>query len=421
MNNMQLAATKNWLLKPFALLLALIFNGLFIVLKQITTEQALAIDIILFTFIVRAAMMPLMIRQQRSTRRMTLLQPKIDKIQAKYQNKKDPESTQKMNMEIQKLYSDNKANPMSGCLPLLIQMPIIFALFEVLRNVPFYVNDIGALFKSMAGIIMDQNGYADVLSSNFASIIKGIKNFDATSVTSVMDVLQHLSRTQWATLMSQLNLTGNSTFMEAYKLQEAYNTVGFGVFTFNLSENPALTNWSIIFPILSALSTFLQSFLTQRANDKRQKLISPDGKVPQQQASMKVMTYVFPIMTFFFAINMPIGICVYWIVSNIFALLATWIADSVIDKEEYREALKHRDELIEKRKQQESRQSAIDVKTGGRLGTRNTMSKSSLAGNKIAAMNEQQKKRTENQTPAETTSVDKKEETDKDAVKEETR
>jgi len=111
---MQLAATKNWLLKPFALLLALIFNGLFIVLKQGMTEQVLAIDIILFTFIVRAAMMPLMIKQQRSTRRMTLLQPQIDKIQAKYKNKTDPESTQKMNAEIQKLYSDNKANPMSG-------------------------------------------------------------------------------------------------------------------------------------------------------------------------------------------------------------------------------------------------------------------------------------------------------------------
>ena len=298
MNNMQLAATKNWLLKPFALLLALIFNGLFIVLKQGMTEQVLAIDIILFTFIVRAAMMPLMIKQQRSTRRMTLLQPQIDKIQAKYKNKTDPESTQKMNAEIQKLYSDNKANPMSGCLPLLIQMPIIFALFEVLRNVPFYVNDIGALFKTMAGIIMDQYGYADVLSSNFASIIKGVKNFDAASVTSVMDVLQRLSRTQWATLTEQLSLTGNSTFMQAYKLQEAYNTVGFGFLTFNLSENPALTNWSILFPILSALSTFLQSFLTQRANDKRQKLVSPDGKVPQQQASMKAGPMVL-IVTYF--------------------------------------------------------------------------------------------------------------------------
>ena len=95
-----LAATSSWILKPFAYLLSWIFNGLFYVISQIMTNQALAVTIIIFTFIVRALMMPMMIKQQRSTRRMARLQPKINKIQEKYKNKKDPEAQQRMNQEI---------------------------------------------------------------------------------------------------------------------------------------------------------------------------------------------------------------------------------------------------------------------------------------------------------------------------------
>ena len=212
-----LAATTNWLLKPFALLLSLIFNGLFAVISGWTTSQALAITIVLFTLIVRLAMMPLMLNQQRSSRRMTRLQPKVQKIQEKYKNKKDPESNQRMQAEIQELYKQNKANPMSGCLPLLIQMPIIFALFEVLRNVPFYVNTIGNLYENLATIVQGQSGYGDILTTNFSTVINGLRKFDVTTNTSVMDLLYHLSRTQWKELIETFGLASNAEF--GYRIQ----------------------------------------------------------------------------------------------------------------------------------------------------------------------------------------------------------
>ena len=393
MNFVSLAATNNWLLKPFAIVLSFIFNGVFYVVDMITTHHALAITIIFFTLIVRALMVPLMMKQQRSSRAMTRLQPKVEKIQDKYKNKKDPESSQKMNAEIQELYAKNKANPMSGCLPLLIQMPILFAMFEILRNVPFYVNEIGDIYQSMAVQVQSISGYAEILTENFQSVINALSKFDIETTDSIIDLLSHLSREQWGVLKDLTGLGGNAAFEASYVLQETYNTFGFGFLTFNISEAPGWTGWGIIFPLISGGTTFLQSWLSQRANEKRQKMASADGKI-RQQNTMKAMTYVFPVMTAFFTASMPLGLGLYWIVGNIFGIISQAMIDSVIDREEYREALKRREELVEKKKLKEASRSQIDKKTGNRIGTAvNANNKSSMAGNKIAAMKQQQEER----------------------------
>lgn len=384
MQSLILAATSNWLLKPFAILLGWIFNGLFYLISQLTTNQCLAITIILFTFLVRAAMLPLNIKQQRSSRKMARLQPQIDKIQAKYENKKnDPEAAQRMNMEIQQLYSENKTSPMSGCLPLLIQMPILFALYEVLRNVPFYVSQMGDIYQSMAATVMSVEGYVDVINSDaFASVVSAIRKFDATTTTGVIDFLYHLTRTQWASFTEALGLTGNTAFLESYRLQESYNSFRLGNLLFNLNENPGWANWGWVFSIVSGGTTFLQSFIAQKSNDRRTKMMNPDAKETQQQHSMKIMMYIFPIMTVWFTATMPLGLGIYWIASNIFGMLSQWISDSIIDREDYKEALKHREELQKRQEEMKKTKSKVDKVTGGRMGTAHTQTKSALAGNK---------------------------------------
>ena len=393
MNFVNLAASNNWLLKPFAYILGLIFDGVFFVVTQVMEHQALAVTIILFTFITRTLLMPMMMKQQRSTRAMTRLQPKVEKIQDKYKNKKDPESSQKMNMEIQELYKKHNASPMSGCLPLLIQMPILFALFEVLRNVPFYVSDIGDIYNAMALQVKEVSGYAELLTENFQAVINSLSKFDIEKTESVMDLLYHLSREQWGTLKEVTGLAGNAAFEANFNLQYAYNTFGGGsLFTFNLSEAPGWLGVGIIFPLISGGTTFLQSWMSQRSNERRQKMASKDGKIKQQN-NMKMMTYVFPVMTAFFTASMPLGLGLYWIVGNIYGIFSQIIMDRILDREDYREALKRRDELIEKKKLKEASKSNIDKKTGNRIGTAANVNKSSMAGNKVAAMKQQQEER----------------------------
>ena len=89
-----------------------------------------SIAIILFTLVVKLILLPLDIKQRHSMRKMQLIQPKVDEINKKYE--KDPEKRSAKTME---LYKKEKCNPMSGCVPMLIQRPILFAMFAVMRHI----------------------------------------------------------------------------------------------------------------------------------------------------------------------------------------------------------------------------------------------------------------------------------------------
>lgn len=114
-----------------------IVNILFQILALI---QSFAVDwglsIIILVIIIRLILTPLLLKSTKSTARMQVLQPKLMEIQDKYQD--DPE---RMNEEMQKFYAENKFNPLGGCLPLLIQMPVLIALFTLLQNLPKYFPD----------------------------------------------------------------------------------------------------------------------------------------------------------------------------------------------------------------------------------------------------------------------------------------
>ena len=387
LNYIVLAKTSNFILKPIAWLLGQIVNLIFAGVYSLTVSHSMVISIILFTFLIRALILPLSLKQQRSSRKMQRIQPQIAKIQDKYKGKTDPESRQRMSAEMQELYSKNKTSPFSGCLPLIIQMPILFAMYEILRNLPFYMTEMGKLYSTMADTVMNVNGYADIMTESFAGVIKGISKFDATNVNSVIDFLSHLSRTQWTEFMAATKLSSDTAFTTLQAKQASINAfIGF-----NLSEAPGWGWPGIIWPLLSGGTTWLQQWLMQKTNDRRQKMIGAESdQQKQQQQSMKVMNIVFPIMMAVIVVSMPLGIGVYWVASNIFSLIQQIALDKVIDREEYREALKRRDEFEEKKRIKEAAKSTIDQKTGKRIGTAQDMiNKSSMAGNKQAAIRKQ--------------------------------
>jgi len=95
---------------------------------------AWVLSIIGLTIVVRLLIMPLFVKQIRASRGMQLLQPELQALQAKYKGKKDPESRQRMNEEMMALYRKHGTNPLASCLPILVQMPVFFALFRVLAS-----------------------------------------------------------------------------------------------------------------------------------------------------------------------------------------------------------------------------------------------------------------------------------------------
>ncbi len=395
MNFINLAVTTNIILRPLAWLLKFIINGIYYVVSLMTTPQSMALTIILITFAVRALMTPLTIKQQRSSRKMQRLQPQQQAIQNKYKNKTDPEAQQKMNNEIQKLYADNKTSPLSGCLPILIQMPILFALYEILRNIPFYVNKVAAIFDNMVAEVQTISGYTDILNKDiFASATRVIKNFDASTADGVKDFLYHLSGDQWTSFFDLTGLKSNAVFMQNYELQKVINTFGGGFLTFNLTETPSFRSFDVrwLIPILAGLLTLLQTLITDRKNKKRAKAINPNYQEDEAQKSSKLMLYLSPLMILFFGFSVPIGLGLYWIASSVFGILSQEIVDMILDRQEYKEVLAKKAAFEEKQEldralygKNANFNSAWDAANRGN-------SKSSMAGNRTAAQQEKQKK-----------------------------
>ncbi len=143
-------------------LLGLAMNGIDRCMYFLTQEHNVGWCIVIFTLFVYIIMYPLNAKQQKSSRLMNRINPEIKAIQKKYANKKDQASQMKMNQETQDVYAKYGISPFGGCLPLLITMPILFALYNVIRNIPYYVSAIGSFEEnpeaySFLGLVVNKS------------------------------------------------------------------------------------------------------------------------------------------------------------------------------------------------------------------------------------------------------------------------
>ena len=136
------ASAANWpIVGQICWLLGKVMNFIYTILdNMLSTDTGLVgLSIILYTIFVYTLMLPMTINQQKSSRMMAVVNPEVQKIQKKYRNKRDQASMMKQQEEIQQVYDKYGSSMMSGCLPLLIQMPLLFALYPVIYDIQSYV------------------------------------------------------------------------------------------------------------------------------------------------------------------------------------------------------------------------------------------------------------------------------------------
>ena len=137
---------------------------------------AWALSIVGLVVVMRAAMIPLFVKQIHASRRMQLIQPEMQKIQAKYKDKKDPDSRQAMTQETMDLYKRTGTNPFSSCLPILLQSPFFFALFRVLNNLQKIadgtIDPIGPISRKLAGEAESSTFFGAQLSDKFIGVAR---------------------------------------------------------------------------------------------------------------------------------------------------------------------------------------------------------------------------------------------------------
>lgn len=157
-------ASNGGILAPIAKILGYVIQVIYNVL-EVFGIQNIGLCIILFTIVIRLIMFPLTLNQQRFTKINQLMQPEISKIQKKYRNKRDNASMLKQQEEINAIYDKYGASPTAGCLPLLIQMPILLALYNVIMDVPTYIPRVYEAYKPIAQALMSENGFVKTLQS----------------------------------------------------------------------------------------------------------------------------------------------------------------------------------------------------------------------------------------------------------------
>lgn len=249
------------------------------------------ISLLIFTLITRLLTVPTTVSQQRGMAKQQRLQPKIRRINEKYAGNK-----QKIQEETQALYQREGHNPMNaGCLPMLIQMPIIIGLMGVVYNPLRYAlwvdNSHIEILKQAVQKILEANGETVVSRALPVAVIEKIQNGEL--------------------LLSSLQGIPEAVFDEI-------KNFNFSFLGIPLGQKPVFKEFNRLWvvPVLSGLSSLATSFLQQR----KQKKSNPD--MANNPAS-GCMTFSMPLMSAWFAFMFPAGVGIYWIASNVFSYIQT--------------------------------------------------------------------------------------------------
>ena len=311
-------ATKSGtpIIGQIAIVMGWIMNAIYKVLDAVGIQN-IGLCIIIFSILIYLCMTPLQIKQQKFSKLSAIMQPEIQKIQKKYQGKKDQDSMMKMQEETQAVYQKYGVSATGSCVQLAIQMPILFALYQVIQNIPAYVGSVYNVFNGVCTKILAVDGFTDIIN-NFIADNKMTRVRQVTeNADSIVDFLYALSPSQWESLQNINQFSGFSdqiskTASEIQKMQT------FGVL--NIADQPLsyIKTGSIIL-IIAALAIPLLSWATQMLNLKLMPQAAPSGNGDNNAmaSSMKTMNTVMPLMSAFFCFTFPVGLGIYWIASAV--------------------------------------------------------------------------------------------------------
>jgi YidC/Oxa1 family membrane protein insertase len=248
-------------------------------INQFVGSYGLAI--ILFTILVKLVLFPLSVHQQKSMAKNAAIQPKMNAIRKKYKN-----NSQKMNEELMKLMKEEDANPTAGCLPLLIQLPIIYALYRVLTQPLRFI--VGMSYDEILGVVEK----LQIMGKD------GLMTLSEVKINQI-PIAQQL-------------------FQNIDKFPEYANVtkLDFNFFGINLAQTPSLAfNVLLLIPILAGLSAFASSWYSTHRGP------SAAMQTDQTRTMNRTMMITMPLMSVWFTFSLPAGVGMYWIVSNLMMIV----------------------------------------------------------------------------------------------------
>lgn len=339
MDYLVLTKSGGIILGPISMILGWIMDALF---RFTSTFGVLNIGlcIILFTLVVKLLMFPMTVNQQKSSRLMSVMQPEIQAIQQKYKGKTDNDSMMRMNVETKAVYEKYGTSMTGGCLPLLIQMPILFALYRVIYNIPAYVGSIKTYFMHVVYAI---SGVADAsaMPTGAADALMQFVNDNGIKLTTMpaigdltglqgealankmVDILYKLNPAQWEMLADTFPHAADVIAENAAAISQMNSFLGL-----NLANNPwqgFTPNLAWLIPILAGLTQWLSAKL-MTANQPQMDENSANAQM------MKQMNTMMPLMSVFFCFTFPAAVGIYWVASSAFQILQQLLVNAQLNK-----------------------------------------------------------------------------------------
>lgn len=284
-------------------------------------------SIVLFTVVVKLLLLPLQIKSQKGMKKQQKIQPVIAELQKKYANDKE-----KLQTEMMKVYKENNVSMTGGCLPLLIQFPILIGLYQVIQKPLSYLLNVDFKLPEVIDRVVDvvQKMAADPAVSHAVESIASLGPEELVKNISKMYQIQFLTWTRYL----EETIGGFSDWV-----------LNFNFFGLDLSKNPSsgfstlisgdFSNLAsiglLLIPVIALLLTWLSMRQTQNMQGQKKETKSADQ--PDMAASMsKSMNLVMPIMTGVFTFTLPAAIGIYWIISSVMQMVTQIILNVYLDK-----------------------------------------------------------------------------------------
>lgn len=338
----------------FALLLGLIMNVIFNAQSAIGLDN-IGLCIIIFTIVIYLLMTPLTIQQQKFSKLSAKMNPEIQAVQKKYKGKNDQVSMQKMNEETQAIYAKYGVNPMGSCLQMIIQLPVLFALYRVIWNIPAYVDKVKNAFMPLATSLISADGAQEYLTEAAKKVAVSFK--EMTELTTI-DVLYKFKPDNWTALSEKFPDMSNLISDTKSKVDHMNSFLGL-----NIADSPMniITNafksgaWllligAVMIPLLAAVTQWVNAKLMTNMQETGGR---NDGQADNMANTMKTMNNIMPIMSAFFCLTLPVGLGIYWIAGAVVRSVQQIVINKKIDKIDMDELMKQNLEKINKKREKQ--------------------------------------------------------------------
>lgn len=397
MSDILLTAYPGSILGPIAKLLGILMDWIYSGISNITggRVESVVLSIVIITIIIYMCLLPLTIKQQKFSKLSQKMQPEMQAIQAKYKNKKDQASMMAMQEETQLLYQKYGISQMGSCVQMLIQMPILFALYRVFYNIPAYLSGVKGSFTGLVDSIQQTSGYQNTLvslmekynvvtSSGLNASNAASKLADASGDTLsnyIIDILYKLPSKGWDALMDGKFFDGIQSAVEKthdallhfnYFLGLNISDTPWYIIKSNFTDKP--DKW-LLFVILALLIPVL-SYLTQMLNIK----LMPQATNGNDQVAnqMKMMNLMMPLMSLFICFTVPVGLGIYWICSALVRGIQQFFVNRHIENLDL-EAVMAKNEEKAKKKREKMGLSEDYIKKAAQIKTKSIDNKANVS------------------------------------------